>query len=161
MALAAIAATWIVFSCSTANSQSPSNLAVRVSPEAELAVTRLGSDSDPRSGVLVELLQLTLTIRLNTGATASLWVQSPSESSGVTDGNRKVQVCSGSTGAAVSCFTPTDSPHIVFTARMSGRYSVRIGVKTSGTVESPATAEQKLRVELNSSDGVVHITKSL
>lgn len=155
-------ATSLALQCSAATAQAMGIIVLRVEPEATMTVTPLGSGTDPDSGETIQLLKVDLAIRLNSGTTASLWLQQAPESS---EGQESKAVTFsyyvGTPDAAGQSLTPIDSSQVAFMALHNGRYYLTIGVKAADGSNTNASFGKNIRLELKSSDGVLHLITTL
>ena len=146
-----LGAALLVCAALPANSQADSTpvattLTVRVEPDATLRTTPLAQETE--AGETVRWFRLEFAIRMNRGASAALSL------SPLADESYRVEPCRGS----ASGITIDGSNGTVLTVHQNGRYCVKLGVRTPET--SAATAET-VRVELQSSDGVLRLADVL
>lgn len=147
---------------SAATAQASGTLSIRIAPQAAMTITPLGSETHPESGDTIQLLKVELAIRMNPGTTASLWLQQAPESNEVEESNAlSLSYLVGTPDTAVQSLTPINPSQIVFTARQNGRYYLTIGVKSADSFRTNSTFGKNIRIELKSSDQVLHLIKTL
>lgn len=133
--------------CRAASNMANTALGVRVEPAAVMTVSPMGS-ADNSSGA-ASTVRIDLTIRLNSGTTASLVLYPGAESSGASAENA---VAAGPQSPAPS----SSEPRTVLTVSSSGRYSVDVAVGSLANFGQSGIG----RLELRSSDQALGISET-
>ncbi len=145
-----------------ATAQASTTLGLRIEPQASMTITPIASGGQPDSGGIIRLVKVELVIRLNRGTTASLRLQSVP---GLNEQEEGITLTPnyffGTLDAPIQRLTPGNPSQIIFTARQNGRYYLKIGVRFPESSNTNAAIGENVRLELRSSDQVLHLAETV
>lgn len=145
-----------------ADARAAGTLSLQVNSAATMAVVPAGSQVDAQSGNSVSWFALEIAVRINQGATITLFLQPPSgkAGSGETTASHLLHSVAWS-DAALGNLTAGTRPEVVFTTAKSGAYSLTVGVSSSRLAPAGDSSQEPVFFDLRSSDGAVHLSHTI
>ncbi len=141
----------LAVNCLAIGQQSASaTLFLQVGPDAAMQISPAMPEVPLPSGGQYSLVRIDLAVRMNPGASATLWFYPAPDPSAAVSQPTTVVV----PAPAGPVVTATDPSQPVLTADHSGRYSLTVRVPTASSFASGN------RLELKSSDGFLHMFKT-
>ncbi|OFW16687.1 MAG: hypothetical protein A3H27_12665 [Acidobacteria bacterium RIFCSPLOWO2_02_FULL_59_13] len=142
-----------------ATAQGNATLTLHVEQAAVMTINPAASDARMGPERNIRWFSVELTIRMNPGTTASLWVQPISESFGSETGEVGSYFLAG-TDMAPASLTAGDHANPIFTVRQNGRHHLTIGVSYPDSAIDAISA-QKVEFQLRSSDQALLLSKTM